>query len=155
MHIKFFLLALSFASLSNISIVYAKSNYVVSCPETISTVESIKSTPSGWQSWQAKTSQTSKFWDTAAFYDGHPDEEASLAPSQSDDEKHQEKKNYTSTWQFGSKRERDIYVSCGYQHSTYKLIQTLPKHITQCIVTYDSGWTNKGLVPKKIVCFGK
>lgn len=121
-------------------VTYAASPYAVVCPPTVTTTETSSEHLSKWQAWIAPISHT---WQSVNFYDGHPKEMASLAPIKSTKQK--------ATWQFAS--ERDTYVSCGYYRSVVELIQILPKHIKQCVVTYDAmSYGEQGLIPKTIQC---
>lgn len=124
------------------SLLFAKSNHEVLCPETMMTTESVTAVPAGWATSQASNSHP---WQAITFYDGHPKDMASLAPNKSN-------KNQ-AVWRFAPQKDRDIYVSCGYYRSSIELIQALPKSVDSCVVFYDrNGYGEQGAIPQKIVC---
>lgn len=128
--------------LGSAQLLSAKSNHEVSCPEAITTTESISSVPAGWVNSQSSNSHP---WQAITFYDGHPKDMASLAPEKSNKKE--------AMWHFATKRERDIYISCGYHRSGIELIQVLPKNINSCVVFYDrNSYGEQGAIPQKIVC---
>jgi hypothetical protein len=69
------------------------------------------------------------------FFDGKPEENASLAP---DDEKRR-KHETVSTWKFD--KARPTWVVCRYAGIGTTLTRELPRNTSTCVVTYTRGAT--------------
>ena len=74
------------------------------------------------------------------FFDGKPEDKASLAP----DREAPGKGKIVSTWTFGA-GDRAVWVACRYAWTNLILTRELPKKTRTCTVTYASGETIAGL----------
>src|SRR5260370_28404333 len=66
------------------------------------------------------------------FFDGKPEEKASLAP----DSETKAAGKSVSTWNFGSGG-RPVWVACRYAWTTETLTRALPKPVLRCAVIYN------------------
>ena len=101
------------------------------CPSEIDTTQQLEKPAPGWREFHSKTPHR---LNQITFYDGHPDEQASLAPDTSKSMKGAE----ISTWQFGNRIGRRIWIACGYAGTAISLIQELHDATRSCSITYDS-----------------
>ncbi len=82
------------------------------------------------------------------FFDGKPEEKASLAP----DSEAKAAGKSVSTWNFGSGG-RSEWVACRYAWTTVTLTRELPKPVRSCAVTYNARQSLAGLpLIEKIDC---
>ena len=82
------------------------------------------------------------------FFDGKPEDKASLAP----DKRSRVNGKSIATWTFGFV-ERSIWVTCGYSATDVVLKRELPKTIRTCAITYSTSETIAGLpVIEKVDC---
>ena len=100
------------------------------CPSEIETQQQLTGAVPGWHDLRAKTPHR---LNQITFFDGHPDEQASLVPDTTKSVKGPE----ISTWQFASKAGRRLWIACGYAGTTISLIQELPEALRTCSVMYD------------------
>ncbi len=98
------------------------------CPSEIHTEQSAVKTkvPSGWLAKRAYNFEP-QLRTHMSVYDGPPEQGASLIP---DDE---ENTDITKTsWSFGKKKERSIWLACEYTGTGILLTKELPKEATLC-----------------------
>lgn len=69
-----------------------------------------------------------------AFFDGPPEEQASLTP----DVSRKVKDRTVSTWRFGAASDRRIWITCGYAGTSVWLVRELQPGTRRCSVTYYS-----------------
>lgn len=120
---------------------YAGLNNTIQCPEKISVAQSVSEKYAGWRSI---TAEPNYYLSSITFYSGKPEENASLAPDTS--------KNDKSTWTFSPNEQ--IYLTCEYNQTNIQLTQALPAHITRCTVLYDANVRSSsgGFLPKSVQC---
>lgn len=116
----------------------------MSCPETISVKQSLAKPEQGW------TQSTSGMPNRLAgvtFFDGPPEQKASLV----NDGESRLKGKQIATWRFASQSQ--IWLSCVYSGSTIVLSKALKKGTSVCKVTYNPRETIAGLPSiEKIDC---
>ena len=114
------------------------------CPKTISSKQTLDSVPSGWTATAHKAEQALA---GITFFDGPPEQEASLVY----DSYTKGKTADRAIWHFD--RSSHIWVSCSYQGSTIVLSKALPASTTECRVTYSSRVHVDGYPEiKEVVC---
>lgn len=102
----------------------------VACPPSITVSETLTSTAS--PPWTARYDNTSRNLAGVGFFDGHPDEQRSLAPTTDS-----AGRNPVATWKFGS-NPVSVWLSCRYQDSAITLTRPLPAY-RECQVTHGPG----------------
>ncbi len=98
------------------------------CPSQIATKQTIEKVPQGWT---AKQSTTSHSLAGLTFFDGPPEQEASLVY----DEYRNLAKEDHAVWSFDPSLH--IWLSCIYSGTTVVLSKPLPSKTTECRVTYS------------------
>jgi hypothetical protein len=112
----------------------------VQCPKAIETTTSLRNKVSGWQVMDSKAVH---YWQGVTFYDGHPKENASLAPEKNTDA--------AAVWSFTGTA--PIYAACGYYRTSLELYQALPQGVMRCTVRYDTNVKGEqGNVPTSLAC---
>ncbi len=118
----------------------------VTCPRKIDVSQQLVAAAPGW---------TAMFDDTPhqlagiSFYDGPPQEKASLAY----DNMTKAGAKQTAKWSFSPEASRETWISCSYSGTSVKLAKTLPPKTTACEVTYDPRQQLAGLpLIEKISC---
>lgn len=108
----------------------------VHCPENISVKQSLAQPLQGWKE---SASDMPNRLAGVTFFDGPPEQKASLVY----DDEHVIKRKQIATWRFT--RQSKIWVSCGYSGSNIELSKALTEGTTSCSVTYNPGITVTGL----------
>jgi hypothetical protein len=117
----------------------------VRCPPVIEVRQQMAAPVAGWS--VAMDDLPNRFAGIT-FFDGKPEEKASLAP----DSETKAGGRAVSTWSFGS-GDRPVCVACRYAWTTVKLTRELPKPVRSCTVTYDLRQSLAGLpLIEKIDC---
>jgi hypothetical protein len=98
------------------------------CPNEISTKQSIEKNP---PDWTAKENTNPHTLAGLTFFDGPPEQEASLVY----DESHKLSKEDRAVWRFDPSLH--IWLSCIYSGTTITLFKQLPPKTTECRVTYS------------------
>jgi hypothetical protein len=98
------------------------------CPKEITTKQVSENTPPGWTAAQDKTPQILA---GITFFDGPPEQEASLVY----DTYTKSKAADVAVWHFAPTSH--IWISCGYHSTAVKLSKPLPAKTTECRVTYS------------------
>ena len=116
----------------------------IGCPKTIQVKEQLAAPVAGWT---AASDGMPHQLAGLTFFDGKPEEKASLAP---DAEKTQ-RDHTISTWSFG--KTRPTWVMCQYSGTSVTLTRELPRSTSSCTVTYARGVTIAGLpVIESVTC---
>ena len=116
----------------------------IGCPKTIQVKEQLAAPVAGWT---AASDGMPHQLAGLTFFDGKPEENASLAP---DAEKTQ-RDHTISTWTFG--KTRPTWVMCHYSGTSVTLTRELPRNTSTCVVTYARGVTIAGLpVIESVTC---
>lgn len=117
----------------------------VRCPPTIEVKQRLVSQTPGWS---AASEEMLHQLAGLTFFDGKPEEKASLAP----DREAKINGKTVATWTFNS-GDRAIWVSCRYASTDVVLSRELPKTVRACAITYSTGVTIAGLpVIEKVDC---
>ncbi len=98
------------------------------CPKEITTKQSIENAPAGWT---AATDKTPQILAGITFFDGPPEQEASLVY----DSYTKSKTVDVAMWRFD--RSAHIWLSCSYHATAVRLSKPLPDKTTECRVTYS------------------
>lgn len=101
-----------------------------SCPATISVAQRIDNVPEGWT---ARQDSVPLRLAAVSFYDGPPEQNASLAPEASGKGK---RGIETEVWKFRPKS-GGIWIGCSYASTNITITRKLESDITECIVTYN------------------
>lgn len=99
----------------------------VACPPSITVSETLSGAAP--EPWTARYENTSRKLAGVGFFDGHPDEQRSLAPSTDSTGR-----SPVATWKFGS-NPTPVWLSCRYQDSAVTLTRPLPAY-RECRVTH-------------------
>lgn len=102
----------------------------VACPPSITVSETLSGAAP--EPWTARYDNTSRKLAGVGFFDGHPDEQRSLAPSTDSTGS-----SPVATWKFGS-NPTPVWLSCRYQDSAVTLTRPLPAY-RECRVSYGRG----------------
>jgi hypothetical protein len=98
--------------------------------------------------WSASLDDLKHLLAGVTFFDGKPEERASLAP----DKEERANGKIVSTWNFIA-RDRGVWVACHYDGTSVNLIRELPKQLRTCSVTYKPRQSMSGLPEiEKIDC---
>jgi hypothetical protein len=118
----------------------------IQCPAQVQVRQQIATPIAGWSAGADKTpNQLSGL----TFFDGKPEEEASLAP---DSQTRQNGKDLL-VWNFGADSNRPTFLVCRYAGTNVTLQRELPKGTRSCKVTYNPKQTIAGLPAiEKIDC---
>lgn len=103
------------------------------CPNSIQVTDPKLVTPV--EGWKAIAEKMAHQLSGVTFYDGPVEENASLVPDRST----KMQKTQTATWLLDAKSEREYWLTCRYSGTAMTLARPLPKGLTQCTVTYNSG----------------
>ena len=101
----------------------------ITCPDTIAVRQQLSEPIPGWT---AVLDDTPIRLASITFYDGRPEEKASLVSDETKETAGRE----TATWHF-SQSSRQIWMACGYSGTAITLAQSLPVKITVCSVIYN------------------
>lgn len=116
----------------------------VGCPKTIQVKEQLTAPVPGWV---AASDGMPHQLAGLTFYDGKPEEKASLAP----DGQTTQRNETISTWKFD--KTRPTWVECHYSGTSVTLTRELPRSTSTCMVTYARGETIAGLpVIESVTC---
>lgn len=97
------------------------------CPATVLVEQKIQQFPAGWRALNNKLPNRLS---AITFYDGPPEQNASLVNDASN------KLNMEDTWHFQPGSE-GIWIACSYAFTEVVLARQLPRGTAQCSVTYD------------------
>ena len=112
---------------------------VVRCPPAIQVRQQLAAPVRGWT---ASTDAAPIQLSGLTFFEGRPEDQASLAPDE---------RKGIATWTFGSGQ--SIWVMCHYSGTSVTLTRQLPPNTSKCEVTYRTNVTIAGLpVIEKIDC---
>ena len=115
----------------------------ISCPASITTEQKIVNLPT---SWQTATDTTTHPLSTVTFYDGPPEQKASLV----NDLQLQNASQRTATWKFTS-NPRGYWLACSYDRTAILLTRRLPANVAQCQVVYDTSTSSSGMPAVKSI----
>jgi hypothetical protein len=101
----------------------------VHCPETLKLEQHAVDLPPGLRAFDSGGRHV---WVNAQFSDGPPDEQAWLAPSDTQ----RRGKGFTNLWRF-TRSARGIWLSCGYTGTSLLATFRLPDGVSRCEVRYD------------------
>ena len=101
----------------------------VGCPAQIVTAQALTKAVPGWTE---RNDTSPNVLAGLTFYDGRPEEQASLAP----DEKHVKGK-LVETWELFPNPPRQNWIECVYAGTSIKIAKPLPREIRGCMVTFD------------------
>ena len=122
---------------------YAQDAY---CPQSISVKQTAEKVPAGWTAGQEKTPNNLA---GITFYDGPPEQEASLVYDK------WTKRNGLAygVWSFTPNSSSGIWLSCRYAATNVVLSKRLPASTSECTVTYNPKVTVDGYPEiQKIAC---
>jgi len=115
----------------------------ISCPASITSEQKILNLPA---SWQTATDTTTHRLSAVTFYDGPPEQKASLV----NDLQSQNATQRTATWKFPS-NPRGYWLACSYDRTAILLTRKLPSNVGQCHVVYDTSTSSSGLPAVKSI----
>ena len=116
------------------------------CPDVVNVNQALSAPIAGWT---ATLDDTPLRLARVTFYDGPPEERASLVPDQTRRDAGQE----IETWHLTPSTNRQIWIACGYANTGVMLAQSLPRTTRSCSVTYILKQSVAGMpLIKKIVC---
>jgi len=101
---------------------------VPSCPEKIETEQSLSKPVEGFE---AANQDLPHWWEAITFYDGRPEEMASLVYDSDVDTADGKE---VQTWTFDPKRE--YWIRCQYASTSVSLLKKLPP-VSQCVATFE------------------
>jgi hypothetical protein len=115
-------------------------------PKSISVRQDIQGIPDGWNStYESRAHVLSAI----IFYDGLPEDKASLVYSGES----RSKNSLTLTWRFTPSTDNGVWIECKYAATTATLTKQLPIRISSCKITYDPSIRIDGLPEiKSISC---
>jgi hypothetical protein len=117
----------------------------VGCPPRISTTQTLAQPAAGWVD---KKNTSPNVLAGLTFFDGPPEEQASLAP----DESHVKGK-LVESWQLFPNPPRLYWLACIYSGTSITLARPLPKELRTCAVTFDPKQTVDGYpLIERIAC---
>lgn len=108
----------------------------VGCPKTIQVKQQIAAPVAGWN---AASDGLPHQLAGLTFFDGRPEDKASLAP----DGQTTQRNETISTWKFD--KTRPTWVMCQYSGTSVTLTKELPRGTSVCTVNYARGVTIAGL----------
>jgi hypothetical protein len=118
----------------------------VECPATIDVRQQLTTLVQGWTSSEDDVPHRLA---RITFYDGTPEERASLIP----DASHKAGDRETTVWRFMWQTDRRIWLSCSYGSTTIALARALPAGTRACSVVYNLRQRVDGLpVIERISC---
>jgi hypothetical protein len=118
----------------------------VPCPPKVKVSQQLAAAVPGWT---AMLDDTPHQLAGITFYDGPPEEKASLAY----DNMTKAGAKQAAKWSFSPDAPRQTWISCSYSGTSVKLAKSLPPKTTACEVTYDPRQQVAGLpLIEKISC---
>jgi hypothetical protein len=118
----------------------------VNCPQRIEVNQHLTTPVSGWQS---TLDDAPHQFAGITFYDGQPQEKASLVY----DSMTKAGGKQVARWNFTAEAGRATWVACSYSGSSVQLVKSLPATIKSCEVTYNPRERLAGLpLIEKIDC---
>jgi hypothetical protein len=125
---------------------YVHAKDPVQCPPQLQVRQQLDAPVPGWS---AAVDKLPNLLAGLTFFDGKPEDNASLAP---DRQARQNGKDVV-VWNFGTDTSRPVYVACRYAWTTITLQRELPKEVRSCTITYNPRQTIAGLPAiEKIDC---
>lgn len=119
---------------------------LATCPARIDVGQQLTAPVAGWRSFNDDAPPQLA---GVTFYDGSPQEKASLAY----DDITRAGGKQIAKWSFAPHRERPIWIACHYSGTSVVLAKPLPDTLTSCAVSYDTHQEVAGLpMIGKIVC---
>ncbi len=109
----------------------------VQCPARVEARQQISAPVPGWS---VSAGDEPHLLAGITFYDGKPEEKASLAP----DSETKRNGKTISTWTFAS-GEHGTWLACRYAWTSVVLTRELPKRVTKCSVVYNTRQEVAGL----------
>jgi hypothetical protein len=118
----------------------------IECPAQVAAEQKAVSPPAGWT---AGLSPEPHHLEQVTFFDGPPEELASLVY----DDLKTAGKEQVAVWTFAA-NPRGFWISCGYSGTAVVLSRRLPAGVKTCRVTYDKTSSSTAGLPaiKKIDC---
>jgi hypothetical protein len=117
----------------------------VRCPASIATTQSLSGAVPGWTD---KKNTSPNVLAGLTFYDGPPEEQASLAPDEKD-----VKGKLVESWELFPNPPRQNWLVCIYSGTSITLARPLPKELRACTVTFDPQQTVDGYpLIERIAC---
>lgn len=108
----------------------------IGCPKTIQVKEQLAAPVVGWT---AASDGLPHLLAGLTFFDGKPEEKASLAPDWESSQRNQT----ISTWKFD--KTRPTWVMCQYSGTSVTLTRQLPRNTSMCAVAYSRDMIIAGL----------
>ena len=102
----------------------------VGCPATVTVSQQLSTPVAGWK---AGTDDLPHRLSSITFFDGPPEENASLV----NDSTIRGAGKEIALWRFGTGGSRTIWMTCGYSGTSITLSKSLPVGISSCSVTYN------------------
>jgi hypothetical protein len=99
------------------------------CPEQIETEQSLRTAVAGFE---ARNEERPHFWSGITFYDGRPEQMASL---KYDSEEDSGDGSYVQIWSFDPKTE--YWLECRYDSTSISLVKKLPP-VAECKVSVSA-----------------
>lgn len=125
---------------------YVHASDPVQCPARLRVRQQIEAPIPGWS---AVVDQLPNLLAGITFFDGKPEDKASLAP----DKQSRQNGKDVAVWNFGTDTSRPVYVACRYASTAVTLQRELPKEVRSCTITFNPRETIAGLpVIEKIDC---
>ena len=119
---------------------------VIQCPAQLQVRQQIATPIPGWS---AGADKTPNLLAGVTFFDGKPEENASLAP----DSQTRLNGKDLAVWNFSADASRPTYIECRYAGTNVTLQRQLTKGIRSCRITYNPRETIAGLaVIEKLDC---
>jgi hypothetical protein len=119
----------------------------IACPAEIKVTPSQLAMPAA--GWTARIDAVPTQLSGVTFYDGAPEDGASLVP----DAEKQGKAKSTATWKFDGPDAKGVWIGCRYANTSLTLERQLPSGVKECVVTYDGSATIDGApVVQDVAC---
>lgn len=109
----------------------------IELPPAVAVREEIRATPEGWQ---AAEDNRQRILASATFFDGRPQDMASLVY----DREVKRKEKVTRIWRFDAGWKNGVWLQLGYAGTAVVLARQLPHGTTACRVEYDRSVTVEG-----------
>jgi len=117
----------------------------VGCPDQVQVVDAQLAKPI--EGWNTTLDTTPHRLTSVTFFDGTPEEQASLVP---DRESHT-RTSKTAVWLLKGKPERAYWLGCYYSGTSLILSRALPSGLTECTITYSSSEKIEGRAAIKTI----
>ena len=99
--------------------------------------------------WRSLVDETPHRLASVLFYDGPPEERASLV----NDKIKRLGEKETAIWHFTARENRPIWMVCSYSGTSVLLAKSVPQRIASCSVTYNLAQRISGIpMVEKVVC---